>query len=153
MFSLITKSCLIFFLLPTLALAIEPTNPVELCDRLITEAEKSQCLTKTTPGQLDWYAASACGKLQEDKNFMNCLEQIKDSFFNPQALELCSRSVEMTDEARSSCLQKIKNKDYSQKQLKKCTEATSQLAIESCFDKSSLPRSPASQIPRGFQPL
>ncbi len=153
MLGLLAKSHFAFFLIPILTLAIEPTNPTGLCDRLVTEIEKTQCLKMTTPGKLDWYAASTCALYQEDKNFLGCLEQIKQASFNPQALELCARSSELTDEARSSCLQKIKNKDYSLKQLKKCAESPSHAAIETCLASHPKTRAPASPQPQGFQPL
>jgi hypothetical protein len=157
MLQLVLKSYFAFLLIPLLTLALEPTNPTGLCDRLLGDAEKTQCLAKTEKGELDWYAAEACSRQEEDKNFLNCLDEVKGAVFNPQALELCAKSTEGTDEGRLSCIQKVKNKDYSRTQLKKCETSGSPRAVEACLSVDAGARAPAAaaslKVPQGFQSL
>jgi hypothetical protein len=158
MLQLLLKSHLSFLLIPIITLALEPSNPAGLCDRFLGEQEKTACSHKTSVASLDWYAASACALQQDDKNFMSCLDEIKGSVFNPQALELCAKASDETDQARMSCLRKLKNKDFTRLQLKKCSELSSTVAIETCLSTNSSNRTPASakksgQVPPGFQSL
>ncbi|MBS1969559.1 MAG: hypothetical protein JSU04_04605 [Bdellovibrionales bacterium] len=152
MFQLILKTHLAFLLIPLLTLALEPTNPSGLCDRFLGDKDKAQCMLKTTKDPLDWYASSACALQQEDKNFMSCLDEIKGATFNPEALELCAKSTDISDESRISCIKKIKNKDYSRAQIKKCADSGELSNMESCLFNSG--RTPASNAPApGFQAL
>ncbi len=153
MLQLFLKTHLAFLLIPLITLAIEPTNPTGLCDRFLSEKDKAACVLKTSKAGLDWYASSACALLQDDKNFMGCLEEIKGASFNPEALELCAKPSDLADTARLSCIKKIRNKDYTRSQIKKCSEAGEQLAIENCLYDNS--RSPAaiSNAQPGFQAL
>ncbi len=152
MFQLILKTHLAFLLIPLLTLALEPTNPSGLCDRFLGDKDKAQCMLKTTKDPLDWYASSACALQQEDMNFMSCLDEIKGATFNPEALELCAKSTNISDEARISCIKKIKNKDYSRAQIKYCADRGELSNMESCLFNSG--RRPASHAPApGFQAL
>lgn len=152
MIQLLLKTHLAFLLIPLLTLAIEPTNPTGLCDRFLGADDKAACLQKTNKDSLDWYASAACGLQQEDKNFLSCLDEIKGASFHPEALELCAKSPEISDEARMSCLQTIKNKDYSRSQLKKCSEAGESVAVQNCLKTQG--RAPASKnAPSGFQEM
>jgi hypothetical protein len=152
MLQLLLKTHLAFLLIPLLTLALEPTNPSGLCDRFLGDKDKATCMLKTTKDSLDWYASSACALQQDDKNFMNCLDEIKGASFNPEALELCAKSSDISDEARINCLRKIKNKDYTRAQIKKCSEAGELTHMESCLFNSG--RSPAGNGPvPGFQAL
>lgn len=150
---LLLKTHLAFLLIPLITLAIEPSNPTSLCDRFLGDKDKATCMLKTTKNPLDWYASSACALQQDDKNFMSCLDEIKGATFNPEALELCAKSTEITDDARISCIKKIKNKDYTRTQIKKCSEANaSASAMESCLFNSG--RAPANTgTAAGFQAL
>lgn len=152
MLQLILKTHFAFLLIPLLTLALEPTNPSGLCDRFLGDKDKATCMLKTTKDPLDWYASSACSLQQDDKNFMSCLDEIKGASFNPEALELCAKSTEISDDSRISCIRKIKNKDYSRAQLKKCSDSKESAHIESCLFNSG--RTPASNASTpGFQPL
>lgn len=152
MIQLILKTHLAFLLIPLLTLAIEPTNPTALCDRFLGDKDKATCMLKTSKDSLDWYASSACSLQQDDKNFMNCLDEIRGASFNPEALELCAKSSEISDDSRLSCIKKVKNKDYTRAQIKKCSESGSPSMMESCLFNSG--RAPASNAPStGFQAL
>jgi len=154
MLQLILKTHLAFLLIPLLTLALEPSNPTGLCDRFLSDKDKATCMLKVSKDELDWYASSACSLQQDDKNFMNCLDEIKGSTFNPEALELCAKSSEISDDSRLSCIKKVRNKDYSRAQIKKCSEAGNQGAVESCLGNSASQRMPASShAQQGFQPL
>ncbi|MGZ3748322.1 MAG: hypothetical protein ACXWRE_13155, partial [Pseudobdellovibrionaceae bacterium] len=152
MLQLLLKTHLAFLLIPLLTLAIEPSNPSGLCDRFSGEKDKAICLSKLSKPEVDWYASSACALQEGDQNFMNCLEEIKGASFNPEALELCAKPVELPDEARLSCLKKIKNKDYTRAQIKKCSEAGSPAEVENCLSISRAPAT-AKMTKPGFQPL
>lgn len=152
MTQLVLKTHLAFLLIPLLTLAIEPTNPMALCDRFLGDKDKATCMLKTTKEALDWYASSACSLQQDDKNFMHCLDEIRGATFNPEALELCAKSSDISDESRLSCIKKVKNKDYTRTQIKKCSESNSLSVMESCLSNSG--RAPASNAPgTGFQAL
>jgi len=153
MFQLLLKTHLIFLLIPLLALALEPTDPSALCDRFLGDKDKATCLLKVTKDtSIDWYASSACSLQQDDKNFMTCLDEIKGATFNPEVLDLCAKSPEISDDSRISCIRKVKNKDYTRSQIKKCAKANEPTQIESCLFNSG--RMPASKEPTaGFQPL
>jgi hypothetical protein len=153
MLQLLLKTHLAFLLIPLITLAIEPTNPTGLCDRFLGDKDKASCMLKTAKSDLDWYASSACALLQDDMNFMGCLDEIQGASFSPEALELCAKASDLTDAARLSCIKKIKNKDYTRKQIKKCSAAGEVMAVENCLYKNG--RTPAStaNTPPGFQAL
>lgn len=153
MLQLILKTHLGFLLIPLLTLAIEPNNPTTYCDRFVGDDDKARCVQKASHKDLDWYASSACSLQEDDHSFLSCLDAIKGATFNPEALDLCANPTDLSDSARLSCLQKIKNKDYNRAQIKKCSGAGSQTAIEGCLSNNS--RSPASLkgTPQGFQTL
>jgi hypothetical protein len=170
MLQLLLKSYFVFLLIPLLALAIEPNNPITHCDRFIGDADKAACIEKSQKMQPDWYASAACSLQDEDKNFLVCLDEIKDGDYHPEALELCAQGREISDEARLHCLQKIKNKDYTRAEIKKCGESVkasdSVSAITECLatagtsrstrannSMSTKDRKPASKAPLGFQSL
>lgn len=154
MLQLLLKTHLTFFVIPLIAMAIEPTDPSALCDRFLGDKDKATCLLKISKSELDWYASSTCGLQQDDQSFMGCLDEIKGASFNPEALDLCSRPAELTDEARMSCIKKIKNKDYSRVQLKKCAETKDSIAIENClYNNSRTPASVPNNSGKGFQAL
>ena len=140
------------FLIPIIALAIEPSNPVNLCERFVGDQEKADCLQKTSGTDLDWYAASMCSLQQEDNSFHLCLKEIEQASFNPEALKICAKDSESSDEQRLACIQKIKNRDFTQVQMKKCSETVKVDAATECFSKSFQTRQPASsKKSSGFQ--
>lgn len=153
MLQLLLKTHLAFLLIPLLTLAIEPNNPTGACDRFLGDQDKAQCLQKASAQDLDWYASSACSQQQDDKNFLGCLDEIKGASFHPEALELCAKPTDLSDELRMACLRKIKNQDYSRAQIKKCSEAGEPAAVANCLSNNK--RTPASnqKAPLGFQSL
>ena len=154
MLTAILKSALVFALIPIFTLAIEPTNPVGLCDRFLGDEEKADCVSKISTADLDWYAASACSLQQEDKNFHSCLKEIQQASFNPEALELCAKDPSVSDELRFTCIQKIKGRDYTRAQMKKCVASGSTESAIQCLGQNSENRVPASSGKKsGFQSL
>jgi hypothetical protein len=154
MLQLILKTHLAFLLIPLLTLALEPNNPVTLCDRFVNDSDKAVCLEKINRNTSDWYASSACSLQEDDKNFLACLDEIKDGTYNPEALDLCAQRREASDVSRLKCLQKIKNKDYTRAQIKKCEENSTHDLITECLSSSPHTRTPASNAHQpGFQPL
>jgi hypothetical protein len=106
MLQLLLKTHLAFLLIPLLTLALEPSNPNALCERFLGDTEKASCVQKTSKTELDWYASSACGLQQDDKNFLSCLDEIKGAKFNPEALELCAKPTDISDTDRLTCIKK-----------------------------------------------
>ncbi|MBC7371427.1 MAG: hypothetical protein H7326_07680 [Bdellovibrionaceae bacterium] len=154
MLGVFLKSSFIFLIIPIITLAIEPSNPIGICDRFIGEQEKAECVAKTSKSDLDWYAASACSLQQEDKNFHACINEIQQATFNPEALEICAKDSNMSDSQRFLCIRKVKNRDYTRVQMKKCADNASMDNVIQCLGQNSQPRKPASvKNPAGFQPL
>jgi hypothetical protein len=153
MLRLLLKTHLAFLLIPLITLAIEPSNPTGLCDRFLGDKDKATCMLKVTKSELDWYASSACALQQDDKNFMDCLDEIKGASFNPEALELCAKQSDLPDAARLNCIIKIRNKDYTRAQIKKCSESGEPTAVENCLSNNSRTPSSAATTPPGFQTL
>jgi hypothetical protein len=153
MLQLLLKTHLAFLLIPLITLALEPSNPNALCERFLGEKEKTACEQKTSKPELDWYATAACGLQQEDKNFLSCLDEIKGAKFNPEALELCAKPADISDNDRLTCIKKIKDRDYSRAQLKKCSEAGAIVAVENCLYTNSRGPASAADPKSGFQSL
>lgn len=160
MLQLLLKTHLAFLVIPLFTLAIEPNNPVTFCDRFLGDADKAACVEKTEKNKSDWYASSACSLLDDNDQFMTCLDEIKDGDYHPEALELCTQNRETTDENKRFCLQKIKNRDYTRQQIKECEKNLSTESITQCLSKVALTskdslsakgRKPASKKPIGFQ--
>lgn len=146
MLQLILKSHLAFLLIPLLTLAMEPNNPVTFCDRFLGDADKASCVQKTEQGRADWYAASACSLQEDDKQFLICLDEIKNATYSPEAIELCANSREISDAERLGCLQKIKNRDYTRAEIKTCAEGKTVAAITACLSPLQSGRKPASRM-------
>ena len=95
------------FILGNLSWALEPQNPVTLCDRFVTEIDKASCEKQLTQLAPDWYLASLCGKFSEDAGFYRCMGLSKSMEISPKKLEACDQA-EATDEGRLSCIQSAK---------------------------------------------
>lgn len=89
---------------PNMLFAIEPMDPVTMCERFIGEKEKASCTEKAKKYDLDWYAASICYQLEEDKLFFKCWDNINGFAFNPKQLEKCDGNKETPDESRYACI-------------------------------------------------
>ena len=84
-------------------LALEPQNPVSLCDRFLGAAQ-TECEQKMKDSKPDWYLATVCNLQFEDKLFYECLSLGGKQSFSPKALEACA-SHEMNDADRMTCIQ------------------------------------------------
>ncbi len=82
--------------------AIEPTNPLTLCERFIAPETKKDCENKIKKIAPDWYLATVCEKQFEDKDFFSCLELSEKYNFSPAKLGPCAEH--MLDSERLGCL-------------------------------------------------
>lgn len=100
-----------FFLLlnSSPAFALEAMNPVSLCSRMIHPTEKKQCEVQAVKLKLDWYAATACNALSDDKVFMSCWRDIAGAEFNPDSLSRCVENPDDNDESILKCILSLKN--------------------------------------------
>ena len=98
-------------LLLQFAFALEPMNPKAICEqRMVVNEEKNQCETKAKKLKLDWYAATACNALSDDKKFLNCWQSVSGGQFNPDALGRCVESADDSDDAILKCIVSLKDK-------------------------------------------
>jgi hypothetical protein len=91
------------------AFALEAMNPVSLCSRMIHEKSKQECEVKAQRLKLDWYAATACNALTDDKKFLKCWQEVAGAEFNPEALSRCVEDPDDNDESILKCIQSLKN--------------------------------------------
>lgn len=136
-----------------MALALEPREPGTHCERFFSDQDRAACALKIEKQRPDWYAAAACAELEDDKNFMTCLDEIQGASFQPEALELCSQPGDGTDELRLSCYRKIKNQDYPRAQIQRCSDTGKGPAIVECLEKQSRLPAASKKILQGFQSL
>ncbi len=97
---------MIAFLCSSLTDALDPKNPISLCDRFISEDEQKSCehrMKKTSP---DWYVAGVCDKLYSDVSFFECMSLASEYKVPPNSLETCSRT-ELKDDERIVCIKKL----------------------------------------------
>lgn len=83
--------------------SLEPQNPIALCERFIKPTDQKDCEKKAGKMDLDWYASSVCGLMQDDHEVLACWEKIQKRTFTMDSLEKC-RDVELSDSARLACL-------------------------------------------------
>lgn len=102
------KSLSILWLIPLLTMAIEPSNPDNICSRFVGEKDQKSCEDKMKTDDVDWYAAAVCSLTQEDKMFWSCWDKIKGARFNPGAIEVCAENKDLKDPERISCLEKAR---------------------------------------------
>jgi hypothetical protein len=93
-----------------LALAVEPKNPVTLCERFISPKIKSDCEKRIEKLGPDWYLASVCEKQFEDVQFFECLQLSASQNFSPTKLDQCDQ-VGIPDKERINCLLGIAEKN------------------------------------------
>ena len=89
--------------------ALEAMNPSSLCSRMIHQPEKKECEQKAAKLKLDWYAATACNALNDDKKFLNCWQNISGAEFNPDSLSRCVENPDDNDESIFKCIISLKN--------------------------------------------
>jgi hypothetical protein len=111
------------------ALAVEPKNPVTLCERFISPQTKSACEKRLDKLGPDWYLASVCEKQFEDSLFFDCLQLSATKNFSPIKLDKCDQ-VGIPDMERINCLIGI-------------AEKNSGMASEAYQDGKPSPRKPA----------
>lgn len=91
--------------------AIEPMDPKAMCEqRMIHADQRQECKKKASTLKLDWYVATACNALNDDKMFLACWQSVSGGEFNPEALSRCVESPDDTDEAILTCIVSLKNK-------------------------------------------
>jgi hypothetical protein len=89
--------------------ALEAMNPVSLCGRMINASEKKECEMKAKKLKLDWYAATACNAVNDNKIFMNCWQNVSGAEFNPEALGRCVENPDDNDDVIYKCIVSLKN--------------------------------------------
>ncbi len=89
--------------------ALEAMKPASLCTRMIHNLGKKECEVKATKLKLDWYAATACNALNDDKFFLTCWQNIAGADFNPDALSRCVENPDDNDDAIYKCIISLKN--------------------------------------------
>lgn len=83
--------------------AIEPQNPLFLCERFIEGPERTECEERMTKLKPDWYLATVCNKNFDDKSFYDCTELTKLGGFAPDKLDSCVGD-EHNDSSRINCV-------------------------------------------------
>lgn len=141
MLKIIFQSYLVIFSIPFITFALDPKNPASICERLIGDLEKNKCSEIANKKNLDWYGAAACNELNDDQIFMTCWEKIIDAHFVPEALDLCTRGTNDSDQDRLNCILGVRNKKIGSEKLKKCEKSPS---FSDCL-KKEIERQPASQ--------
>ncbi len=90
--------------------ALEAMDPMSLCNRMVIKTEKDACELKAKRLKLDWYAATACNALSDDKKFINCWNEISGAEFNPDSLSRCVENPDDQDDSVLNCIVLLKNK-------------------------------------------
>ncbi len=90
----------------SVANALDPRNPVTLCERFISLEDKKFCEQKVLEMQPDWYLAGICEHQYEDQSFYDCLSLSNKSDFPLAKLPVCE-SPSLADEERMNCLKGI----------------------------------------------
>lgn len=85
--------------------ALEPKNPVSLCERFIEGPDRSQCEKKMTDLKPDWYLATVCNDNFDDLLFYECLDLNKLGSFSPEKLNDCMGD-QLSDPTRNACVRK-----------------------------------------------
>jgi hypothetical protein len=86
--------------------AIEPTNPMTLCERFIAPETQKECQKKISKLGPDWYLATICEKQFDDGDFYSCLQMSQNYNFTPDQLSKCDEPG-FNDVERLGCLKTI----------------------------------------------
>jgi hypothetical protein len=89
--------------------ALEAQNPASMCERMIHAPEKQECEKDAHNLKLDWYAASACNAINDDKKFLSCWKNVAGADFNPEALGRCVENPDDQDDSIYKCILSLKN--------------------------------------------
>lgn len=98
----IISSLLAIFVIPVIALALEPSDPASFCSRFLDQTEIELCQSRAASENIDWYAGSVCNMQKEDPAFWKCWDSVKDKTINLQALKKCVDSE--GDNERQVCV-------------------------------------------------
>lgn len=99
------------FLVSFSALAIEPMDPKAMCsERMVQKEERVLCENQATRLKLDWYAATACHAINDNKKFLKCWQNVAGGEFNSEALGRCVENTANSDESILTCIVSLKDK-------------------------------------------
>ncbi|MEZ0391462.1 MAG: hypothetical protein ACAH59_04555 [Pseudobdellovibrionaceae bacterium] len=98
---------LTFIFMTSTASALEPQNPIALCERFLEGPEKVECEKKMKDLSPDWYLATVCNQNFTDPSFYECVELTKTGAFSPRKLDLCTRDG-ISDSTRIACIKAAK---------------------------------------------
>lgn len=98
-----TKTLGLILIFSSLAQAIEPQNPLSLCERFLEGPDRTKCETRMTSLKPDWYLATVCNSDFDDKLFFDCVELSKLGSYSPEKLNDCLGD-QYTDSARMTCV-------------------------------------------------
>jgi hypothetical protein len=88
----------------TVAFALEPANPITLCERFLAEKDVQNCKVRTEKDSVDWYAAAVCNLQKENDAFWGCWKSVENRKISPLALAPCTGNEEFTDDQRQACV-------------------------------------------------
>ncbi len=125
--------------IPIFTYSLDPKNPIDSCDRFISDSDKNHCLEKAGSPKVDWYASSLCQKIDDDKVFLSCFDAIEAAQFDPKAVEACETFASQDDSLKLKCLELVKNRPIGD-----CKTRKEFKSFESCM-KSKSARLPASE--------
>ncbi len=102
--------CLTFTLALSLE-AIEPMDPRAMCsERMVSQEDKQQCSSLADKLKLDWYAATACQAINDNKKFLSCWMKIAGGEFNTDDLGRCVENFDNSDDSILTCIVSLKDK-------------------------------------------
>lgn len=107
MLKITLKSILLLLVIPLFTLALEPSNPVALCDRFEGN-EVKKCEQRMQKEEVDWYAATVCNLQKDTTSFWKCWDEARNTQFIPAKLEKCGEDKQLDDLQRLSCLKEAK---------------------------------------------
>jgi len=93
----------LFLMISLSAHALEPQNPVALCERFLIGPPKEACEKKMKSLKPDWYLATVCNENFDDQAFYDCVGLTKLGNYSPLKLEVCGGS-ELSDLDRIACV-------------------------------------------------
>lgn len=69
--------------------ALEPKDPFYVCNRVTSDALKTQCVSTISGRYVDPLAAAACDRISSSQATVECMAAIVDRQFDPRAVESC----------------------------------------------------------------
>lgn len=85
------------------SLEVEADNPLNICERMKDSedkknSDKQACEVLANRENLDWYAATMCGVIKDDKKVIECWTQIEGSKMSPPQLKECEKKSKNDDQ-------------------------------------------------------